>query len=71
MILQKTSIFLYPGYLTKGLKGKILWHPKYPIFDLKNNDWDAKESVGVTDCIHDPWPYVEGGIKCIISIESV
>jgi hypothetical protein len=33
--MKPTPIFLYPGYITKGLKGRLVWHPKMPDFDPK------------------------------------
>jgi hypothetical protein len=66
--MQSRTIWLYPGYLTKGLKGKILWHPKVPEFEADQNDWSANGSIEVTGCIHDPWPFVEGGKEFIMEI---
>lgn len=65
---MKSTIFLYPGYVTKGQKGRIFWHPAMPDFDPKQNDWDQKKAVELTNCIHDPWPSVEGGKECMIEI---
>jgi len=69
--MQEITIWLYPGFLTKGLKGKLLWHGKEPIFDEKNNDWTAKQAVDVTNCINDPWPFIEGGRECCLTIKAV
>jgi hypothetical protein len=33
------------------------------------NDWIADKSVEITSCIHDPWPFVEGGKECMIEID--
>ena len=68
--MQKTTIFLYPGFITKGQKGKLLWHPKMPEYDMKQNDWDYIKSVEITNCIHDPWPFMEGGKDCMIEITT-
>jgi hypothetical protein len=64
--MQARTIWLYPGYLTKGLKGKILWHPKMPEFEANSNDWSS--GIDITGCIHDPWPFGEGGKKFIMEI---
>jgi hypothetical protein len=67
--MKPTTIFLYPGYITKGLKGRLVWHPKMPDFDPKMNDWIADKSVEITSCINDPWPFIEGGKECMIEID--
>jgi len=65
------SIFLYQGFLTKGLKGRIVWHPKEPVFDRESNDWRKCDSCAdVTVCVNDPWPDTEGGPSCRTEIAA-
>lgn len=68
---KKNSIQLYPGFLTKGLKGRLIWHSVSPFFNEKNNDWVAAKSLfsDVTNCINDPWPDTEGGKECCMRVE--
>lgn len=66
--MKLRSIFLYPGFITKGQKGKLFWHPKMPSFDMKFNDWPVEKAIEITSCIHDPWPFVEGGKDCMMEI---
>jgi hypothetical protein len=68
--MRRKIIFLYPGHITKGLNGRILWHPRLPEFDLKQNDWPSTGSVEITSCIHDPWPFGEGGKEFIMEVET-
>jgi len=67
--MKSRTVFLYPGYLTKGLKGRIVWHPKMPQFDPKQNDWILEKAIEITSCIHDPWPFIEGGKDCMMEID--
>lgn len=59
--MLKNSIFLYSGYLTK-YEGKICWHPQLPDFDKFN------DGICITSCIHDPFPYTQGGKECILEV---
>jgi hypothetical protein len=61
--MRRKIIFLYPGHITKGL-------PRLPEFDLKQNDWPSTGSVEITSCIHDPWPFGEGGKEFIMEVET-
>ena len=63
-----SSIFLYPGFVTKGQKGRILWHPGLPSCDARENDWETNKAVDITNCIHDPWPFVAGGKSCCMEV---
>jgi hypothetical protein len=69
-VMKPSTISPHPGFVTKGQKGKLLWHPKMPEFDMKQNDWDATKSIEVTNCIHDPWPFVAGGKDCMMEISG-
>lgn len=68
--MKSKSIFLYPGHITKGLKGRLFWHPRMPMFDKGENDWVVLGAIEVTSCIHDPWPYMEGGKECVMEVVS-
>ena len=68
--MKPSPIFLYPGFVTKGQKGKLLWHPVLPAFDAKENDWVSTRAIEVTNCIHDPWPFIAGGKDCCTEISS-
>lgn len=59
--MLKNSIFLYSGYLTK-YEGKICWHPQLPDFDKFN------DGICITNCIHDPFPYTQGGKECTLEV---
>jgi hypothetical protein len=63
---MRNTIYLYPGYLTKGLLGRMLWHPTQPVFDQQFNDWSNTRAVDVSSCIQDPWPDCAGGPECIL-----
>jgi hypothetical protein len=67
--MRSETIFLYPGYLTKGLKGKMLWHPSYPKFDNRLNDWVETGATDVSNCIFDPWPSEAGNNDCIMEVK--
>lgn len=70
--MRKIAISIYPGYITKGLKGRLIWHPKLPSFSDRESDWESvKPSVDLSDCISDPWPYSGGGPDCIIEVKAV
>ncbi len=62
----QSSVFLYPGYLVKEA-GRLFWYPEKPEF---SNRWDRANSIEVTSCIFDPWPYTEGGEKFIMKVEQ-
>lgn len=65
----KTSSFcLYPGYLTKE-NGRIYWTEQAPV--RQNDKWIKTNSVDVTDCIFDPFPYSQGDENTTIKINSV
>jgi len=66
--MQEGTIILYPGFLTKGKGGRILWHPVMPKFDELSDDWHDHRTVDVTNCVFDPWPYTSGGENCIMEI---
>jgi len=68
--MKAMAVFLYPGFVTKGLKGILLWHPKRPEFNTQENDWKTDNSVNITDCINDPFPYSDGGQSCVIEVEA-
>lgn len=59
--MLKNSIFLYSGYLIK-YEGKICWHPQLPDFDKFN------DGICITNCIHDPFPYTQGGKECTLEV---
>lgn len=69
--MQEGTIYLYPGYLTKGNKGQILWHPVLPEFDESEGDWKHIRTVDVTNCVFDPWPFTSGGPNCVLEIQKV
>lgn len=62
----QSSVSLYPGYLVKD-SGRLYWFSEKPEFI---GHWDKKNSVEVTSCIFDPWPYGEGGEKFITKVEQ-
>lgn len=65
----KTSSFcLYPGYLTKE-NGRIYWTETSPV--RQNDKWIKTNSVDVTNCIFDPFPYSQGDENTTIKINSV
>lgn len=64
--MEKRTIWLYPGYLTKGLKGRLLWHSKPPEFS--DNDWISTGAVDISGCIHDPWPFGAGGKEFVLEV---
>lgn len=66
--MEKRTIWMYPGYLTKGLKGKLLWHPKTPTYNEQERDWITTGSIDITGCIHDPWPFGEGGKEFVLEV---
>jgi hypothetical protein len=66
--MKTRTVFLYPGYITKGLKGRMFWHPKMPEHDMELNDWKTDKAVEISSCIHDPWPFIEGGKDCLMEI---
>ena len=68
--MKQITVFLYPGFITKGLKGRLFWHPTMPEFDNKDNDWQIAKSIEITNCIHDPWPFIAGGKDCLMEIAS-
>lgn len=68
--MEKQTIFIYPGFVTKGLKGRILWHPSRPGFDEEKGDWPARASADITECVNDPWPSTDGGPGCILEVGS-
>jgi hypothetical protein len=68
--MRESIVNLYPGFLTKGSKGKILWHSRMPSFDQNKNDWPKDEAVDVTACVFDPWPYTAGGQDCILEVSK-
>jgi hypothetical protein len=63
--MLKNSIFLYSGYLTKS-QGQICWHPKLPSFNETSSQFD--EGICITNCIHDPFPYTQGGKDSILEV---
>ena len=68
--MEKRAVFIYPGFLTKGLKGRILWHPARPYYNTDKSDWSDKSATDLTSCVHDPWPSVEGGEGCVMETGS-
>lgn len=69
--MNSNTICLYPGYLTKGMHGKLVWHPRLPRFNNVLNDWSEEDtSVNVSPCIQDPWPDYFGGRDCIMQITN-
>jgi hypothetical protein len=64
------AVFIYPGFLTKGLKGTIRWHPDMPSFDRQRSDWDDRGCVDLTRCVNDPWPDSEGGALCFMEVRA-
>jgi len=75
-IVEKTSqrqtnpgIPLYPGYVAKSA-GRIIWFPAMPEFDHENSRWVGNNSVEITSCVADPWPYGPGGAKSLMKIGS-
>lgn len=64
-----TGIFLYPGYVAKA-DGRIIWFPAMPEFDHENSRWVGNNSVEITSCVADPWPYGPGGAKSLMKIGS-
>lgn len=68
--MRESVITLYPGYLTKGKKGKIYWHSRLPSFDYETEDWPNQKATDVTNCIFDPWPYTAGGPDCILEVSK-
>lgn len=63
------GISLYPGYVAKSA-GTILWFPTKPEFDHENTCWVGENSVEITSCIADPWPYGSGDAKSLMKIGS-
>lgn len=64
----KTSSFcLYPGYLTKE-NGRIYWTEQAPV--RQNNKWVKTNSVDVTNCIFDPFPYTSGDQNSVLCIDQ-
>ena len=63
--MLKNSIFLYSGFLSKA-KGNICWHAKLPFFD--NNSQQFNDGICITNCIHDPFPYTQGGQDCVLEV---
>ena len=68
--MKQITVFLYPGFITKGLKGRLFWHPTMPEFDNKDNDWQIAKSIEITNCIHDPWPFIAGAVVGGIIVHS-
>lgn len=67
-ILQnQTEVSLYPGFLVKDMDG-IFWHPTKPVFDQTQERWQRNNSISVTGCIFDPWPYTGGGSDCLMRL---
>lgn len=65
---HQNKISLYPGYLAKS-KGVIRWFPQIPEYDDNLNDWAGENSVPVSSCIADPWPYTEGNKASLLKVE--
>lgn len=66
--MKKTTVSLYPGFLTKS-QSKVFWHPLRPEYSELSDIWTGEKMIEVTSCIHDPWPHTEGGKDCILELE--
>jgi hypothetical protein len=70
-VMQRNTIYLYPGFLTKGQRGRILWHPQKPSYNENKKDWEEIKAIDVTNCIYDPWPYTGGDRDCIMEVSKI